>query len=107
MGALAACYGMELDALIALPASFIGLVTSMEKDFEPFLVPLRTLVAARGPILARRSSSFMETVFQQRAVKSILALHGRPSCCTSIVCSTTDTWYHGGRHLRPLACTDC
>ena len=43
MGALAACSGMELDALIALPASFIGLVTSMEKDFEPFLVPLRTV----------------------------------------------------------------
>ena len=46
MGALAACSGTELDALIALPASFIGLVTSMEKDFEPFLVPLRTLLCS-------------------------------------------------------------
>ena len=74
MGALAACSGTELDALIALPASFIGLVTSMEKDFEPFLVPLRTLSPLLGRSWRGGRQVFMGTVFRQRTVKSILML---------------------------------
>jgi len=71
---LAACSGTELDALIALPASFIGLVTSMEKDFEPFLVPLQVTSRSRRRLPRRCLSSLMENVFRQRTVKSILIL---------------------------------
>ena len=56
MDTFAACSRAEVVALIALPGSLVGLITSMEKDLGPYLVPPEGLSPLLGRSLARQSS---------------------------------------------------
>ena len=61
----------ELGALSALPGSLVGLVTSMEKDFRPYLVPPGGLSPLLGRSLARQSSVSWESIWVPRTVRSL------------------------------------
>ena len=61
----------ELGALSALPGSLVGLVTSMEKDFRPYLVPPEGLSPLLGRSLARRSSVSWKGIWAPRTVRSL------------------------------------
>jgi hypothetical protein len=63
MDTFEACSRAEVVALIALPGSLVGLITSMEKDLGPYLVPPEGL-SPLGRSLARQSSVSWESTGQ-------------------------------------------
>ena len=71
MDTFAACSRVELGALIALPGSLFALVTSMEKDCGPYLVPPEGLSPLLGRSLARQSSVSWESIWAPRTVRPI------------------------------------
>ena len=71
MDTFAACSRVELGALIALPGSLFALVTSMEKDCGPYLVPPEDTCRPPGSILARQSSVSWEGIWAPRTVRSL------------------------------------
>ena len=71
MDTFAACSRVELGALIALPGSLVGLITSMEKDFGTLLGAAEDTCRPPGSILARQSSVSWELYFGTRILRSL------------------------------------
>ena len=68
MDTFAACSRAEVVALIALPGSLFALVTSMEKDFRPYLVPPEDTCRPPGSIFGEAVVSFVGKVFGHRGL---------------------------------------
>ena len=71
MDTFAACSRAELGALIALPGSLVGLITSMEKDFGTLLGAAEDTCRPPGSILARQLSVSWKGIWAPRTVRSL------------------------------------
>ena len=94
----------ELGALSALPGSLVGLVTSMEKDFRPYLVPPGGLSPLLGRSLARQSSVSWESIWAPPTVRSLGIEQLGGSTSSKVSGCTTRTKCLGRRVLRSFCC---
>ena len=88
----------------ALPGSLFALVTSMEKDFGPYLVPPEGLSPLLGRSLARQSSVSWESIWAPRTVRSLGIVQLGGSKCSKVSGCTTRTKCLGRRVLRSFCC---
>ena len=100
----AACSRAEVVALIALPGSLFALVTSMEKDFRPYLVPPEDTCRPPGSILARQSSVSWESISAPPTVRSLGIEQLGGSTSSKVSGCTTRTKCLGRRVLRSFCC---
>ena len=88
----------------ALPGSLFALVTSMEKDFGPYLVPPEGLSPLLGRSLARQSSVSWESIWAPRTVRSLGICQLSGSSASKVSGCTTRTKCLGRRVLRSFCC---